>query len=67
MDKQQRVEAILEAVKEDIAQFVETESQITSSVEYEETVLAICRHLGVSLITHAQGHIPKSRNAKKKS
>lgn len=65
-NKKQLVETILEAVRQEVEQFVEEEGKITSSVEYEDRVLAICRKFGRSLIETSQGGLPKSRNGKKK-
>jgi len=66
-DKQQLVDSILEAVREEVMHFVEEEGAIESSVEYEEKVLELCRQFGRSVITGTSGKMPKSRNSKKKS
>ena len=51
----------------ELASFVEEESKITSSTEYEEQVLALAHKFAASVIQYTQGHLPKSRNSKKKS
>ena len=59
------VEAILESMREELSQFMDEESQITSSTEYEERVLELSRKFAQGLITKSQGKMPKSRNSKK--
>lgn len=66
METKQVVESILETVRKEVTNFVETECQITSSIEYEEKVLEICRQFGRGLIEQSMGKMPKSRNSKKK-
>lgn len=65
MESKEKVDAILESIREELRQFVEEESQITSSTEYEERVLALSRKFAVELIAKSQGELPKSRNSKK--
>lgn len=67
MDKQQLVDSILETVREELNEFVEQESKITSSIEYEERVISIARKFAQGIIQGTQGELPKSRNSKKKS
>ena len=59
------VDAILESMRKELTQFVEQESEITSSAEYEKRVLALSRKFAQGLITESQGQLPKSRNSKK--
>jgi len=66
MDRNQAIESILKAVKEDITQFLDVHDQIDSSIEYEERVLEISRRFARNLISRSAGNWPKSRNAKKK-
>lgn len=61
------VDSILESMREELTQFVDEESQITSSLEYEERVLELSRKFAAGLITKSQGKMPKSRNSKKSS
>ena len=58
---------ILSSMEAELACFVEEESKITSSTEYEEQVLALAHKFAASVIQYTQGHLPKSRNSKKKS
>ena len=66
MKDKQIVESILDAIREEVAEFVSKESEITDSVEYEEKVLALSRKFAKELIGQSQGKMPKSRNSKKK-
>ncbi len=54
-------------MREELTQFVEQESKITSSLEYEERVAELSRKFASGLITNSQGKMPGSRNLKKKS
>ena len=65
MNTQEKVDAILESMREEVKQFVEQESQITSSTEYEERVLELSKKFALGLIAKSQGEMPKSRNSKK--
>jgi hypothetical protein len=65
MNTQEKVDAILESMREEVKQFVEQESQITSSTEYEERVLELSKKFALGLIDKSQGKTPKSRNSKK--
>lgn len=67
MEKTEIVENIIESIRSEIAQFVEEESTITNSLEYEERVLELSRKFAKGLISQTQGSLPKSRNSKKKS
>lgn len=67
MTDKQITDLILESVRDEVAQFVETQGQITSSTEYEDKVLELSRKFAAGLIAHNTGKLPKSRNAKKKS
>ena len=44
---------------------MDQESQITSSLEYEERVVELSRKFAQDLIAKSQGKMPKSRNSKK--
>ena len=50
METRQIVDSILEAVREEVTQFVETHDQITSSLEYEERLLDIEQKPSVALL-----------------
>ena len=63
--KEQIVEAILESMRDELHQFMDEESQISSSIEYEERVLELSRKFAKGLISESQGQMPKSRNSKK--
>ena len=65
MKDKQIVESILDAIREEVTEFVSKESEITDSVEYEEKVLALSRKFAKELIGQSQGKMPKSRNSKK--
>ena len=65
--KKQIADSILEAVRQEVTEFLEVEDQITSSLEYEDKVLTIARKFARELVVKSAGKIPKSRNAKKKS
>ena len=67
MEKDKIVDRILESLREEVSQFVEEESQITSSIEYEERLLSLSRKFARNLTLESQGTMPKSRNSKKKS
>jgi len=67
MENQQIVDSILETVKAELQSFVEQESKITSSIEYEERILSMARTFSLGVIQGVQGKLPKSRNLKKKS
>ena len=65
MNTKEKVDAILESMREEVKQFVEQESQITSSTEYEERVLELSKKFALGLIDKSQGKMPKGRNSKK--
>lgn len=65
MKSKELAEAIWASMREEVEQFIEQESQITSSLEYEERVLALSRKFAKDLIAKSQGNMPKSRNSKK--
>ena len=65
MKSKEKVDAILDSMREELRQFLEEESQITSSTEYEERVLELSRKFARGLISQSQGQMPKSRNSKK--
>lgn len=65
MDKKEIVDTILESMREELTEFVEGESKISSSLEYEERVLALSRKFAKGLIAQLQGKMPGSRNSKK--
>ena len=66
MKDKQLVESILDAIREEVEEFVKKESEITDPIEYEEKVLALSRKFAKELIGQSQGKLPKSRNSKKK-
>ncbi len=63
--KKQIVDSILETVRKEMSVFIEEESDIRCPIEYELRVTKIAQNFARSLITGAQGKLPKSRNAKK--
>ena len=65
MTKSQRTEMILQEVRKDIEQFMSEEDTITSSIEYENKVIEICRSFGRKLIVGGDQVHKKGRNAKK--
>lgn len=58
---------IFASMREEVNEFLATEDQITSSIEYEEKVLEIARKFAATLISGGTGRLPQDRNAKKKS
>jgi len=67
MESKEIVDKLFESMRKELTEFVEKESQISSSLEYEERVLELSKKFAVGLIAQSQGQLPKSRNAKKKS
>jgi hypothetical protein len=65
METKQIVDSILETVRAEVSDFVETHEQITSSTEYEERLLEIGKLFALGLLTKSIGTLPKSRNSKK--
>ena len=65
MTKSQLTEMILQELRKDIERFMSEEDTITSSIEYEDKVIEICRSLGRKLIAGGDQVHKKSRNAKK--
>ncbi len=65
METKQKVESILETVREELTQFVESESEITCPVEYEERLLRIAMEFARATMLKSSGKILKSRNSKK--
>ena len=67
MSKQSElIDEILESMRKEVSEFVERESSIKSSSEYEESILSLSQQFAVKLIERTQGKVPKSRNSKKK-
>ena len=64
-NKEELVDALFDSMREEVMQFMEQESEITSSTEYEERVLKLSRKFAMDLIMKSQGKMPKSRNSKK--
>ena len=65
MDSKLITDAILESMRKEVAEFVETQGNIDSSSQYEERVLELSRKFALGLISHRSGKLPKSRNSKK--
>jgi len=65
MNSKEIVDTILNSMREDLRAFVEQESEIKSSVEYEDRVAELSRQFAKELILKSQGQMPKSRNSKK--
>jgi len=65
--KKELVDSILEAVRQEVTDFVEIQDQIDSSVEYEEKLIQLARKFAQELVKGSSGKLPKSRNSKKKS
>jgi len=61
------VDSILESVRGELETFVNNESAITSSLEYEERLLELGRRFMFTTLEKSVGKMPKSRNSKKKS
>lgn len=66
MENSKKVDMILESIREEVSQFVSRESEISSSVDYEEQVLELSKKFARELITNSMGKMPRSRNSKKK-
>ena len=66
METKQLVDSILEAVREELSQFVEMESEIISPIAYEERVFKLAMKFARETILKSSGKIPKSRNSKKR-
>jgi len=60
------VESILSSVRAELHEFLKAESEMTSSMEYEERVLELTQKFARAIISKGQGELPKSRNSKKK-
>jgi hypothetical protein len=67
METSKIVESILETVRAEMTEFIEQESSITCPIEYETKIIRIANTMAKNLLIGAQGKLPKSRNAKKKS
>ena len=65
MKSKEKVDAILESMRAELQQFMEEESQISSSSEYEDRVIELSRKFARDVISTSQGELPKSRNSKK--
>ena len=65
MDSKLLTDLILESMRQEVADFVETQDKITSSTQYEERVLELSRKFARGLIAHSSAPLPKSRNLKK--
>ncbi len=65
MDTKHLTDLILESMREEVTEFVKTQGDITSSIEYEERVIELSRKFASGLITKSAGQLPKSRNSKK--
>jgi len=52
-------------MRAEVTEFVKTQGDITSSLEYEERVLELSRKFAAGLISQSAGLLPKSRNSKK--
>lgn len=65
MDTKHLTDLILESMRAEVTEFVKTQGDITSSLEYEERVLELSRKFAAGLISQGAGPLPKSRNSKK--
>ena len=65
MDSKHLTDLILESMRAEVTEFVKTQGDITSSLEYEERVLELSRKFAAGLISQSAGQLPKSRNSKK--
>lgn len=63
--KKELTDLILESMREEVSQFIETEGKITSSTEYEERVLELSKKFAREIVLRSAGELPKSRNLKK--
>jgi hypothetical protein len=67
MESKQITDSILETVRKEVNEFVETQSEIKSSLEYELRVWEVAKVMAREMIRQSSGAVPKSRNSKKKS
>ena len=67
MDSKHLTDLILESMRAEVTEFVKTQGDFTSSLEYEERVLELSRKFAAGLISQSAGQLPKSRNSKKNS
>ena len=65
MKNKEIVDSILESMREEVSAFISSESEITSSLEYEDRILELSRQFGKRLMEGGIGELPKSRNSKK--
>lgn len=65
MESNKITDSILKAVRNEVKDFVDYQSEITSPIEYEVKVWQIARKMARELIEQSDGQLPKSRNAKK--
>ncbi len=65
--KAQIVDSILETVRKEMSEFIEEEPGIKCPIKYEKRVWELALSYARNVIEGAQGEVPKSRNAKKKS
>ncbi len=61
------VDSILESVRGELEDFINKESKITSSLEYEDRLLELGRRFMLTTLEKSVGKMPRSRNSKKKS
>lgn len=67
MTNEEKTEAVLEAMRAEVAAFVATQGTITSSTEYEDQLILIARKFAGQLALHSNDAKRTGRNAKKKS
>lgn len=65
MKNKEIVDSILESIRSELSEFVDQQGEISSSLEYEERVLALSRKFANDVISKSQGKVPTSRNSKK--
>jgi len=66
MTSKEKTEMILEAMRSEVAAFVESQGQIESATEYEDELLKIARKFASELAIHSSSKNRQGRNAKKK-
>lgn len=60
------IDAILNAIRGELSEFLEEERSITCPIEYENKVFQVAMKFARSLLEEGQGEVPRSRNVKKK-
>ncbi len=67
MEKTKTIEMIMREMRKEIEDFMATEDQIQTGLEYEDRVIEICRSLGQKLLQGGNEVGTKGKNSKKNS